>query len=93
MDLMDDERTWQIVAVGSAALAGIAARNIMQTGWKLARHEDPPDNPAARSVSWTDAILWTVGTGMVVGLTRMLAERGAAAGWKRLRGRYPAGLD
>lgn len=90
---MDEEKAWQIVALGTAALAGVAARNIMQQGWKLARRDDPPENPAARSVTWADALLWTAGTGVVVGVTRMLAERSAAAGWKRLRGRYPPGLD
>lgn len=90
---MDEEKAWQIVAVASAAMAGIAARNIMQHGWKVFRRDEPPENPAALSVSWTDAILWTAGTGAVVGLTRMLAERGAAAGWRELRGDYPPGLD
>lgn len=93
MRYVDDERMWQVLAVGTAALAGIAARQALQQGWRITRGEDPPKNPAARSVGWGDALLWTVGTGVVVGLSRLLAERGAAAGWRKVRGHYPRGLD
>lgn len=93
MSWMDEENAWQVVAVGSAALAGIGARSLMQTGWKVFRGGEPPENPAARSVEWKEAIAWTVATGVVVGLMRMLAERGAASGWKKVKGRYPKGLE
>lgn len=93
MSWMDDEKAWQVLAVGSAALAGIAARSVMQQGWKTFRGDEPPENPAARSVDWSDAIAWSVGTAVVVGLMRVLAERGAASGWKKVRGHYPRGLE
>lgn len=93
MSWMDEERTWEVVAIGSAALAGIAARSLMQQGWKVFRGGEPPENPAARSVDWSEALAWTVGTGVVVGVMRMLAERGAASGWKKVRGAYPKGLE
>lgn len=92
-DMMDDERVWSIVALGSAALAAIAIRNLLETGWEVVRHEEPPLNPAARSVSWGDALAWTVASGVAVGVGRMLAQRGAAAGWKKMKGHYPKGLD
>lgn len=93
MRWMDEETTWQMVAVGSAALAGIGARQLMNSGWKLVRRDEPPQNPAARSVDWSEAIAWTVVTGVVVGLMRLVAERGAATGWRRVKGHYPKGLD
>lgn len=93
MSWMDEDRKWQVVAVGSAALAGIGARSLMNGGWKVVRGSDPPENPAARSVDWSEAIAWTVATGVVVGLMRLLAERGAATGWKKMKGRYPKGLE
>lgn len=93
MSWMDEETTWQVVAVGSAALAGIGARALMNNGWKLVRGDEPPQNPAARSVDWSEAVAWTVVTGVVVGLMRLVAERGAATGWRRMKGHYPKGLD
>lgn len=90
---IDEERAWQAFVLASAAAAGIAARQLMQAGWKTVRNGEPPENPAARSVDWTDAVSWTVATGVTVGLARLLAERGAAAGWKKVRGHYPKGLE
>ena len=91
--MVGEERQWEMVAMLSAALGGIGARVLMKGGWKLARGGEPPENPAARSVSWGEAIVWTVVTGIVVGLVRLVAERGAASGWKRVRGHYPKGLE
>lgn len=92
-DMVDDEKAWNIVALVSAGLAGIAVRNLLESGWETVKRDEPPQNPAARSVDWSEAVAWTVATGVAVGLGRLLAQRGAAAGWKKVRGRYPKGLD
>ncbi len=92
-DMVDDERAWTIVAMGSAALAAIATRNLLSTGWEAVKQKEPPVNPAARSVDWSEALAWTVATGVAVGVGRMLAQRGAAAGWKKVKGHYPKGLE
>lgn len=92
-DLLDNDRSWNLVALVSAGLAAVAVRNLLELAWERTRGQEPPENPAARSVHWPEALAWTLSTGMAVGLARMLAQRGAAAGWKRVRGSYPEGLD
>ena len=92
-DMVDEERAWNIVALGSATLAAIAVRNLLESGWEMVKRDEPPENPAARSVDWSEALAWTIASGVAVGLGRLLAQRGAAAGWKKVRGRYPKGLD
>lgn len=92
-DVLGEETMWNVVALASAAVAGIAVRNLLETGWGALRQDEPPENPAARSVGWSEALAWTVATGVAVGVGRLLAQRGAAAGWKRVKGRYPEGLD
>lgn len=92
-DMLDDETAWNLVALASAALAGIAVRNLLEGGWELVKHDEPPENPAARSVDWGEALAWTVASGVAVGVGRLLAKRGAAAGWKKVKGHYPTGLD
>lgn len=92
-DMVDDDRAWSMVAMASAVLAGVAIRNLLETGWEAVKHEEPPENPAARSVDWGEALAWTVASGVAVGVGRMLAQRGAAAGWKKAKGHYPRGLD
>lgn len=92
-DMIGEDRAWHMVALVSAGLAGIAARNLLEAGWERVKHDEPPQNPAARSVTWGDAIAWTLASGVAMGVGRLLAQRGAAAGWKKVRGRYPRGLD
>lgn len=89
----NEERVWDAVALGSAALAAVAVRQGLQKGWEYFMEEEPPVNPAARSVGWGDALAWSVAMGVAVGLGRLIAERGAAAGWRKLKGRYPEGLS
>ena len=90
---LDEHRAWNVVAVVTAGLAGLAVRQALQTGWELWKQEEPPTNPAARSVDWAEALTWSIAVGAAVGVGRMLAERGAAAGWQKVRGRYPKGLE
>jgi hypothetical protein len=49
--------------------------------------------PADPATSWGEAIAWTAATGLVVGVARMLASRGAAAGWQKATGTLPPGLQ
>ena len=93
MAFWSEDRIWEAVALGAAALAAVGVRQTLQAGWERYTGDEPPMNPAARSVGWGDALAWTVATGVAVGLGRLLAERGAAAGWRKIRGRYPKGLD
>jgi hypothetical protein len=97
MDLIEsvvgEERRWQLVAMATGALAGLAVRQALQKGWHMIRDESPPENPAARRVGWGQALAWTVATSVAMGVGQLVAERGAAAGWRKVRGRYPKGLD
>lgn len=86
---VDDRTAWAAFAAGAAMLGGVAVRQGLQQAWKLAKQEDPPLDPSASDVPWRDAIIWTVATGALVGLGRLIARRGAAAGWERLTGGAP----
>jgi hypothetical protein len=88
-----EERVWGLVAMASGALAGLAVRQALETGWQRVQREEPPENPASRQVGWGSALAWTVATSVAMGVGQLLAQRGAAAGWRKLRGRYPKGLD
>lgn len=92
-DILGEERTWDLVALVSAGLMGIAARKLLENSWQVVKRNEPPKNPAARSVDWSEALAWTAASGLAMGLGRLLAQRGAAAGWKKVHGRYPKGLD
>lgn len=97
MSLLDnawtEKRVWSVVALASGALAGVVIRQALTAGWEMVQDEEPPENPAARRVDWGSALAWTVATSVAMGVGQLIAQRGAAAGWKKARGHYPEGLD
>lgn len=91
---MDTENTmWKVVGTGAAVLGATLARNALTAGWRRATDEDPPANPASPTTNWGEAVTWAAITGLVIGVARMIATRGAAEQWRRRTGSLPPGLE
>ncbi len=88
-----DKLKWLALAAGSAMIAGFAARNLLRAGWRVFTDDDPPMNPAALDTEWSEAVTWTVMTGVAAGLASLLARRGAASTWQSLTGSRPPALN
>lgn len=84
---------WKIVALSFAVPAGIATRRAIEAGWRKAKHDDPPKNPAAPGTEWSEALMWAAVSGIAVAAARLVAARGAAATWKSLTGKLPPGVE
>lgn len=84
---------WRILGGVSAALAGIAARKLLTTGWQKTTGRNPPANPAAPGTEWREALPFALASGAVMGLARMLATRRAAGYYKKSTGHLPAGME
>jgi hypothetical protein len=86
---INEQQRWLIIA----GLAGIAATRIageaVSTSWRIGAGEEPPEDPTARDLNWTSAILFTAAAGAVVGVAELLARRGAGAAWKEVTGKRP----
>ena len=94
MSKRTEETAWKVIGTGGAILAGMMARKALVALWtRSARMPNPPTNPASRTTSWGEALAWTVASGLVVAVARLLAERGAAAGWEKAMGSLPPGLE
>lgn len=76
------EQKWQLVSLGSAVLAAVVVRGGIKAAWKVTRDDDPPLNPLRQDSTWTDAVLFSLATGVTVGLAR-LGARAAASTWDR----------
>lgn len=74
------------VVFGAAILGGLLAREAVKAGWQAAFREDPPLNPASSDVDWSDALLWGLASGALVGTFRIFARRGASGAYRKLRG-------
>lgn len=84
---------WRILALGFAVPTGIAMRKAIEAGWRKAKHDDPPKNPAAPGTAWSEALAWAAVSGVAVAAARLVAARGAAATWKSFTGKLPPGVE
>jgi uncharacterized BrkB/YihY/UPF0761 family membrane protein len=86
---MRKQMMWSAVVTGASAITMLAMRHGLNQAWRVAKADDPPENPASSDVTWRDAIAWTLATSIVIGLGRLLTLRGAAAGWTHFTGEAP----
>lgn len=80
MDALNQDQKWAIISLGSAILAAIVVRAGIRAAWKVTQDEEPPLNPLRQDSDWSDALLFSLATGVTVGLAR-LAARAAAMRW------------
>jgi len=84
---------WKVMATGSALVAGIAAKKILEVAWEKSTGKAPPRNPESPDTTWAEAVGWAVLSGVVYGLARLVATRQAAGYYKRSTGHLPKGLE
>ncbi len=86
------DNLWKAAVTLASIGAGIAARNAATQVWSRYRGTEPPANPADPATEWGEAISWTLATGVLIALARLVARRGAAAAWAKVDGQLPPGL-
>ena len=84
---------WNVMATGSAVVAGIAAKKLLEMAWTKSTGKAPPRNPANPKTTWAEAVGWAVVSGVVYALARLIATREAAEYYKRSTGHLPEGLE
>ena len=87
-----EKLSWQVLTTVAAVGAAVVVRKVLSAVWASVRPDPPPNNPADPATQWGEALAWTAATGLVVGVARMIAGRGAAGAWKRATGTLPPGL-
>jgi hypothetical protein len=89
---IDEDQVWGGFASAAAIGATMATKPLVEKLWTRVSGKEPPGNPASGDVEWRDALLWALFTGAAVGLIRLVAQRAAAEGWRRVRGDHPPSL-
>ncbi len=85
---------WKIVSGLSAVIGGIVARKVVEKVWTtVSGRDEPPQNPADRSVGWGAGLQWAVAAGVGAGIGRLVSQRFAAKEWERATGETPPGID
>ncbi len=77
-----EKKVWEGTSYLAAALAGLAARQLLKVGWRETQGEEPPENPAASGVSWPEALVWAVASGVAIGLAHVLSRRATTAAFR-----------
>jgi len=80
---------WKVMAMGSAIGASMVARKLTDGSWKFIRGDEPPKNPEDPDTDWPEAIAFALLSGAIVGLSRLVASREAAAIYKKSTGHLP----
>jgi len=74
----------RVYAALAAMVAATVARKVVERVWVKTTGKVPPDEPASPEVHWKEAVGWSVLSGTVVGVARLLASRKAAGAWSRV---------
>ncbi len=91
MDI-DEEQVWSGVASAAAIGAVVVTKPLIERSYRTIFRKEAPGNPASHEVDWSEAVLWALFTGALVGVIRLLAHRVAASAWGKARGAYPPAL-
>lgn len=77
--MLSDKHRWILASGLAASAAAFATQSLLKRSWNAATGEDPPLNPASSRTVWTEAIVWTLASSVVAGLSRLTARRATAA--------------
>ena len=92
---MDEQRSdlmWKVIVPASGAMAGMLVTQLLARVWRTATGNEIPIRRVAGSATRRHVIVWIVVSGIAAATGKLLAERGAAAAWKRKTGAYPRAL-
>ena len=85
----EQKMIWILVGAGAAMIASNIVERSLAAGWKAITSDDPPSKPESPRTGWTDALAWTAASALAIGLSQVLAKRGAALGWQYATGKTP----
>jgi len=86
---MDSKRiAWLAVSAGTVFLARKVANRLLDSGWRMAAHDDPPVH-AGGGARLLPALGWAVGSAAVISLAEFGAREAAASIWHRWTGEDP----
>ena len=79
MSVIDRDTTYKLVTAGAAFAAGYLVKAGLTMAWRAYTKNDPPQNPEAEDVNWSEALMWTVASSVAMGVAGLVARKGAAS--------------
>lgn len=74
------DRIKKLIVTGLTVLSAYMVKQVVYFVWKKSTDTEPPLNPASHKVSWQDAFLFTILTGVLASVTRLIVLRNVSLG-------------
>lgn len=87
-----NEIGWKLLATGGGLLAATVARKVTDTSWKAVTGADSPQHAEDPDIGFKEALAFALVSGAIIGISRMLANKGAAQVYKKSTGHLPNSL-
>lgn len=84
-----EQMGWNLMSGLAAVAAAAVVRKALDAGWRSVVGREPPNDPEAPDIAWTDAVGWALVSGTTIALARIVARRRVAATWMRATGTPP----
>jgi len=78
LERADEDQLKKLAVSGMTLVSAIVVRRLIEFVWKQSTNSEPPKNPASRSVGWQEAFLFTIISGLLVSVTKLLIRRNVA---------------
>lgn len=77
-DYVDESHIKKYAISGMSLISAIVVRRLIEYVWRLSTDREPPKNPASHNVGWQEAFAFTIITGLLVSVTKLIIRRNVA---------------
>ncbi|WP_176955979.1 DUF4235 domain-containing protein [Catalinimonas alkaloidigena] len=87
------EIAWGLAKAGTVALTSVVVHKLLDEAYAVIQKDHPPKNPDSPDTDWKEAVIWTISSAVLAGVTSVLMRRELARGWVKLTGSMPPGME
>jgi hypothetical protein len=91
-DTVGSDQMWKAVSTIAGLFGAMIAKKLLRAGYRAVRKDTDPESPfdtADARFSTSEALLWSVATGVGLVTAKIVSTRLAAIGWKAATGKAP----
>lgn len=88
-----DAILYKPLGIAVSVLGGLAASAVFTKIWKASTGDDDTPEATDPDQSWRAVLIAAAAQGAVFGLVKAAMDRGGAAGYRKMTGRWPTGDD
>ena len=83
----------QLIGIATGVVTRKISMVVLDKVWRKTKKTEPPADPASPGTPWVEALTWAAASGVAVGVSRLVATKGAATAKAKLTGKVPEGME